>query len=292
MKVITLKKKPVELEQFVKRSALESDYDILITEPTILIDEDDGEIKFIYDYLGMDTSKVVQALNSIKYPITKRVDGLKTQSRVFGFKPRVTMRADFCSSTSLAIQHPKEHQTICDLALDIEKQYEKYHPEGYEKHSKETEGKIKEGWRINGKSVFTSGIINKNNPLKYHFDTGNFLNVYSCMVVFKGGVSGGFISLPEYRAGVELRDNSLFMFDGQSILHGVTPIKKHNPNSYRYSIVYYSLRQMWKCLTIDEEVIRIRQRKTKRELLRAKPTEDYNKKIQKHLKDQLERKGK
>ena len=112
------------------------------------------------------------------------------------------------------------------------------------------------------------------------------------MVVFKGGVSGGFLSLPEYRAGVELKDNSLFMFDGQSILHGVTPIKKHNPNSYRYSIVYYSLRQMWKCLTIDEEVIRIRQRKTKRELLRAKPTQEYLESQKKDLKHQLARRGK
>ena len=58
------------------------------------------------------------------------------------------------------------------------------------------------------------------------------------------------------------------MFDGQGIMHGVTPITYESPLSYRYSIVYYSLKQMWKCLTIDEELVRIRNKKTQREKIR------------------------
>lgn len=266
LKVIEVKKKVIDLEQFVRRSALESDYDTLIKEPCMLVEN--GEIKVIYDHFGEDTSGVVKVLNSIKYHVGKRVRGLKSTSRIFGFKPRQQMRQDFCSSTSLSMEFPAEHQAICDLALKLEGYYKKYNPEGYQKHLDMTQSKVKNDWKINNKSLFTSGIINKNNPLKYHFDAGNFVDVYSMMIVFKGGVSGGYLSLPEYGLAFELPNNSIFMFDGQGILHGVTPIKKNHPNSYRYSIVYYTLKAMWKCLEVSEELVRIRKAKTERERIR------------------------
>ncbi len=58
------------------------------------------------------------------------------------------------------------------------------------------------------------------------------------------------------------------MFDGQSILHGVTPINKVSPKGYRFSIVYYTLKRMWQCLEVDEELVRVRQKKTERERTR------------------------
>lgn len=141
-------------------------------------------------------------------------------------------------------------------------------PEVFSKHNKTTLDNVEGEWVI-PKTPFTSGIINKNNPLKYHFDTGNFRDVYSAMVVFKKDIDGGYLSLPEYNVGMKLQSNSVFLFDGQSVLHGVTPIKRKDPVAYRYSIVYYSLRQMWNCDPLNEELARIRQVKTERELKRT-----------------------
>lgn len=76
--------------------------------------------------------------------------------------------------------------------------------------------------------------------------------------------------MPEYGVGVSLPHNSVFMFDGQSVLHGVTPITKTSNQAVRYSIVYYSLQQIWNCLPLSEEVARIRNVKTQRERRRAK----------------------
>lgn len=90
------------------------------------------------------------------------------------------------------------------------------------------------------------------------------------MLVFKRDIVGGHLSCPEYGLGFKLKNNSLLMFDGQSILHGVTPIQKKSASAYRYSIVYYSLQQMWKCMSVDEELARIRNKKTEREIKRAK----------------------
>jgi hypothetical protein len=280
MKILKVSKKNIDYKDYVKRSAKEGDYSIFIKEPTTLVDADTNEILVIFDILPDDTTDVVRALNKIRYDTTKRVGGLKTTSRIFGFSPRVMMRKDFCSSTALAIESPVEHQMICDLGMQIERYYREYSPEGYKRHGALTAEKVLPEYRINKESIFTSGIINKNNPLKYHFDTGNFKDVYSCMVVFKKGIEGGYLSVPEYDVGFELCDNSLLMFDGQSLLHGVTPIRKTSPHSIRYSIVYYSLRQMWNCLTIDEELARIRNRKSEREKKRhSKHSEEHTKEL-------------
>ena len=268
MKEITLKKKDVDYKDWVRRTALEKDFETLIKEPTIFTE--DKKIKIIYDIVDIDTSQVLKDLKLIQYHEGKRTRGLSSKSRIFGFRPRQPIRGDYCSSTSLAKEMPDIHARVCNLALQIEKYYEKYNPEGYKAHQAQTDEKIKDIWKLNQKSIFTSGIINKNNPLKYHFDSGNFNDVYSLMIVFKEGIQGGYLSLPEYGIGFELRNNSIIMFDGQSIMHGVTPIIYTTPDSHRFSIVYYSLKQMWKCLNMTEELARIRNRKTERERTRWK----------------------
>lgn len=274
MKEIILNNKNLNYKDFIKRTAVEGDFETLIKEPCICTEN--GEIKVIYDTVDIDTKSLVDDLKTLKYTKGKRTRGLFSQSRIFGFKPRMPIRSDdFCSSTSLANENPGVHAKVCGLALDIEKYYDKYNPEGYKKHKELTEEKIMPIWKLNGKSVFTSGIINKNNPLKYHFDAGNFNGVFSLMIVFKDGIEGGYLSMPEYGIGFELKNNTIIMFDGQSIMHGVTPIFYTSPQSHRFSIVYYSLKQMWKCLTIDEELARIKNVKTKREKKRHTMPEEH-----------------
>lgn len=85
------------------------------------------------------------------------------------------------------------------------------------------------------------------------------------MVVFKHQIDGGYLTCPEIGLCFELKDKSVLMFDGQNILHGVTPFTKLSPESYRYSIVYYSLAQMWKCLPPGEETKQANKRRRERE---------------------------
>lgn len=292
MKVVKVTKKNLDLKDWVKRSAKESDYELLIDEPCIL--EVDGVPKVIYDHLDIDTSEVQAALRRIKYSEGKRSRGLVSRSRIFGYRPRNEMRQDYCSSASLAVENPREHEIVAGLATKLEEYYKKYNPAQYDEHRAQSEEKIKKNWRIGHQSIFTSGIINKNNPLKYHFDTGNFKDVYSMMIVFKQGVDGGFLALPEYGVAFKLPNNSLFLFDGQGILHGVTPIKYSDPQtSYRYSVVYYTLKRMWQCLEVTEELARIRQAKTTRERIRLEnpiTEEDRKRKAEKRA-DMVKRIG-
>lgn len=244
------------------RSAQESDYDTLVTDSTLIYEG--GQLMAAYVELDLDCSDIIAALLRIKYEKNYRTNGLPTTSRIFGFSPRITIRRDYCTATLLAKENPHDHAIVCEYAAKAAEQYRQVNPGLYQAHLDTTDGHVIGEYRIKD-SPFTSGIINKNNPLKYHFDTGNFKDVWSCMLVFKGDVEGGYLALPEYRLGFELKNNSLFMFDGQGLLHGVTPIQKKSGNAFRYSIVYYSLREMWSCLPLGQELERIQKKRTERE---------------------------
>ena len=268
MRTIEIKRKTINYDEYVRRSALASDYSFLIKEPTVIMEN--GVPVVIYDEIpsGLSTENMRRALMSLRYESSERTGGLKTFSRIFGYSPRVVHRKDFCSATSLAREFPSQHAQLCRFAEKVSGVYRTWNQTGYEKHLQATIKNVLPEYILSG-SPFTSGIVNKNNILKYHFDSGNFKNVSSAMVVFKRDVSGGFLVLPEFDCALEVANNSLTIFDGQSILHGVSPIKEESPFHYRYSAVYYSLRQMWNCKPLSEELARIRDVKTSRERKRT-----------------------
>lgn len=266
-RIIEQKQVKLNLDDYKLRGAVDQDYYELVKEPITIMHQ--GEVKVVYDFLDFDTTPYREAFKRIRYQQSERTAGLKTVSRIFGFSPRNTLRKDFCSTTSLLDDHPEEHELICELGRKISQIYLNRAPEVYAAHSQLTREKMLPQYAIPG-TPFTSGIINKNNPLKYHFDTGNFKNVFSCMVAFKEDCEGGHLSLPEYNIGLEIADNSILLFDGQEILHGVTPFKLTSETGYRYTAVFYSLRGMWKYLTITDEIARIRKLKTEREKKRVK----------------------
>jgi hypothetical protein len=182
---------------------------------------------------------------------------------------RIGFQNDYCSTAGFARESPKNHKIVCDYGDKLGDLYKEMVPEMYNKHSKIVAEKVKPEWVL-GNSPFTSGVINKNNQLNYHFDSGNFKDVFSNMIAFRKKIEGGRLSLPEYNIGLEIDDSTVTLFDGQKILHGVTPINYLTPESYRFSIVYYSLSQMWKCTSPKEELDRIKKVKTERNQKRFK----------------------
>jgi hypothetical protein len=270
MNVIEVKAKDVNAKELKSRFATESDASILIKDNTLLVE--DGVPILLYKKIDWcDTDELRKCCMGVKYTTDtrlpkKNMPGITTRSAIFGYRPRIPLRQDFCSATSMANVNPTEHKIITNFASKLTDVYREYFPETFAVHEQKALD-VKDEWRIPN-SVFTSGIINKNNPLQYHHDSGNFKGVLSNMIAFKNGVAGGRLVLPEYDMKLEIADNTITIFDGQSIVHGVTPIKKYTEDAYRYTIVYYSLEQMWKCETIKDEVLRIRKVKRERELKR------------------------
>jgi len=267
MRVIEVNKREINPKDFVRRQAVESDVDEIVKESCII--KHNGEIKCVYIVLPDESvpSDLLKAVKTVKYGKSNRSQGLVTRSRIFGYMPRETMRKDYCSSTAMVRDYPIQHQIICNFASNLAEQYKKHCPEMYEMHNQMVEQQVKPDWVIKN-SPFTSGIINKNNPLNYHFDNGNFSNVYSNMLAFKHNCKGGYLVMPEYNIGLEIANNSVTFFDGQKILHGVTPFNLTSLDGYRYTLVYYSLKRMWQCLEPKEEIDRIKQVKSDREYRR------------------------
>ncbi len=263
MKHLKIKRTQLDFTDYIKRPATEGDFEKLIKEDAIIYDINYPEKPLLlYFHFKDDTSGVRQAVQDIPYETSKRSGGLVTTSRIFGFDPATGIRKFWCASTALARNNPREHQIIVDFGEQIAKIYKQYLPDTYVSHEQITFDKVKPNWRLTN-TPFTSGIINKNNQLNYHFDSGNFKDVYSNMIVFKNNTSGGYLSLPEFNIGLQCADNTVVMFDGQKMLHGVTPINHYPGNAYRYSIVFYSLASFWKCDDITEEIAKVRNRRAK-----------------------------
>lgn len=245
--------------------AQECDFSELMKESFVAYEG--GVQRIAYKVLDWDTSDIVSALHGVEYATADRVNGMLSNSAIFGYMPKRLPYQDFCRATSMASRAPAEHEVICRYGAKVAEEYRALCPEDFERH----EGLVKDvspTWKLEG-TPFTSGIVNKDNQLPYHFDSGNFKSAKSCMLTFKHLVKGGYLSIPEYDIGVEVANNSLLIFDGAIALHGVTPIHKEETISYRFSVVYYSLQQMWKCMTPEEELARVRKKKTEREMRRG-----------------------
>ncbi len=267
MKEITLDYKQVNPQDYRGRYATEADCTIEISEPcTIRINGHDGVV--VYTELNERYPEVVTELSRISFGKNYRTNAMITQSRTFGYQPRQVQRArEGCSRSAIAQDYPNAAAAIEKLATRITEEYKTYAPEAYEQHL----GKASEvlaDWKIDD-TPFTSGIINCDSQLPYHYDKGNIKGCWSNMITFKNGIRGGDLVLPELDAVIRLRDHSVLMFEGQSLLHGVTPFKKLGRTSHRFTVVYYSLDQMWRCLPPGEELKRSNVLRSQRELKRV-----------------------
>jgi hypothetical protein len=257
----------VDPERFRGAYADERHVGRVIAEPCVVHVDGDERPSAVYMELAERLPRAVAALRRIRFSETARTSGMRSKSRTFGYAPKLTVRGEeTCRTAALAQEDPAAHEAIAELARVVEDAYRQANPELYGEHE-QTVAKVLPEWRLGG-GVFTSGIINRNNKLPYHYDRGNFADCWSNMLVFKSACSGGDLVCPELDLCFRLRDHSLFMFDGQAILHGVSPFRLTRRDGWRFSIVFYSLQQMWRCETKDEGVELAQRRRTERERAR------------------------
>lgn len=267
MRRVDLKRRQVDVAALKLTEAPKpGDYSQIIDEPALLYV--DGELAGIYAEVPPEAlSGVRAAVERIEYSETYRTGGLKTRSRVVGFQPRVTVRRDYCGVAALAKESPKEHALICQGATLSSAYFKEHLPAPYVEHERIVLEKTKPCWVL-PKAAYTSAIVNWNNQLNYHCDSGNYPGTWNAMLTFKRDLEGGHLAIPELDIALAVRDSTLSIFNAQALLHGVTPFRKTSPRGYRYTIVYYALQGMGLCGSPAEELARIRQVKTAREVKR------------------------
>lgn len=267
MNVYQLKRCEIKTSDWLGKRAKDDPSAEVISKPGVYTV--DGKPVIIYGRFSERYDRVVSVISRMPWitgKFSKKTLMGKSETRNFGFCTR-RMTKDYCHPAGFALDSPMEHKVLCEMGRLLNRIYEEFAPDTAAAHSEALKAVLPE-WMIPG-TRFTSGIVNNSNTLPYHYDSGNHENVFSCMVVFRKLCDGGNLHLPEFNASFLIEDHSFFLFDGQALLHGVTPMKLLNKNGYRYSVVYYSRRGMGKCGTAEEEMRRIRTVKREREWKRT-----------------------
>jgi len=240
------------------RYAQESEMPTQINDDTLVLSSS-GSVLIAYWRRVVNTQSMKSLLRSVQFGSCRRMSkeaAFDSTSTPFGYKPRVHQRWQPCKVATLMVDQPAVAEVLVEWTKRIMHCYADCNPALAASHAAKA-ANIRPDYKI-GDTVFTSGIINRSSQLPYHFDRGNFEGAWSAMIGIQDGVSGGRLNIPRYGLSLDIADGSLTMFDGQAALHGVTPIQRNgNDSAHRYTLVWYSLKGMWKCVTTEEELARV-----------------------------------
>lgn len=238
----------------------------LIDTDTIVYENDKPTLGYFFvpDTLLQDIRKVVRGTKIHK---SSRTDGLPTQSTIYGVLPRNNLRVDYCRFTPATKKEISFYRTMNNYCEVLCEYYEKFFPENYALAKNDVDSNIVGDWRHN-KTPFQTININVNHAIKYHRDTGNFRSAMSTVLIVKNHMGGGELPVPEYDITLSQRDGAFTIFDGQSLLHGVLPIKPKRPDAYRASIVFYSMNALKNCYPYQAEIDRLGKRERDKSVTR------------------------
>jgi hypothetical protein len=283
MEIINAEKLKTSFDSLIKTIPKKTDCQRIIKNDAIVYEA--GKAIIIYKILNSDQIvRIKRLIKNAKYTKGARSNGIPSQSAIFGYLPRVPYRNDFCRLTADTKNQKKIADNILEYSKIIDEIYKELLPEQHELNLEIVNTNIEKDYIIKD-TPFTTINFNVNHAIRYHRDTGNFKDVYSNVLIIKEDVIGGHLICPEYNIGFEQGDGALILFDGQKIIHGVTPIKQMNENGFRASCVFYSLATMKNCYPYKEELQRI---KEVRDHIESRWRSDPNilKGYQKHIKQQ------
>lgn len=228
----------------------------IMNEPTnVLVN---NSLTVHYNYYPFDLSEIENVLPLLTFNKNQRMSGITTNTIGINASPRAPLFDNKCAEAQFRRDFPKQHEKFISLAQIMSKVYQENFKADFVNQVKNTYSgptKVDPFYRIE-RTPFTSGVINKDSALSYHFDQANTSHGISCMVIFTKGIAGGELILPQLDIGFACQDHFMLLFDGKNYLHGVTPIiKQANRKGYRYTIVYYNNKGMKLCLPPADELL-------------------------------------
>lgn len=268
---------------FEGKKANEEDYDLLLDENAKVL-KPDGSLLCIVLKNAHNISTLARAWAAIRESkmmtnnrgtatgggTTYRVrsDGTKSKttisaegavdSGIVGFFER-TPRYPYCRACAWNLNNPEKWADLVPLVAETDKFFKQHAPERYAAQAK-IASKTHQDFLIPG-THFSTLTINKNFRTAYHRDAGNLPEGISCMTVIRAGKwTGANLVFPQYRVAAKLDTADMIIFDPHE-LHGNTPLFKLSPDAVRCSIVYYFRDKIQHCLSAEEELGRVQNRK-------------------------------
>lgn len=220
-----------------------------LSSTTLVVDAETDQVIVVVGRLPAELLGAYRRA-ALAYPphTTVRGAGIRNESRTFGYVARNgILRRTACRVCGGSIDAPLEHALLAGTAGTLFGLLSELVPEQAEHDAALVLPEVSHEWRMHPDAPWTSGVLNFTSPLPYHFDRNNF-DAWSAMVVLRRNISGGHLSIPEFGLVVECRDGDVVMFNGNRLLHGVTPMRKTKPDGYRLTAVYYPVKRMANCL--------------------------------------------
>ena len=264
MQTIRLKKKR-DCGHLIGKEPSDSEYDAVIDPPARIVRNNGGLTDSVLGVYLKLPPKALKIMGHIaRYAKTTkglRTYGLPMNSAIFGALPRIEIRQNYCRLTRNSVEQRDLMALVLDFAGDIAKLYEKHLPGEYGRHLKMSVQDVLTEWLLPD-TPFSTVNFNLNHAIRYHRDRANQKGVMSNVIITRQNVEGGLLVLPEYQVALRQGDGALIIFDGQAVVHGVTPIQ-FGENGYRCSVVFYTLRGMKNCYPYAEEFERAKVDRTR-----------------------------
>ena len=256
---------------------------LIIDRDVVIVDADSGEVVVAYVVAAESiATRLARSLAHVEFDndiytnvnTTTRLSGLAVTHCTFGYQPPQPMRRRYgCCRSQFNARYPEAMDALGEFCRVAEHVFRTQAPDVYELTGQAVRETIAPAWLIGG-TPWSSGIINHTASLPYHRDQANIPKSWSAMLGCRQGVEGGYLHLVDYDAYLAVAHGSVSIFDGQSIIHGVTPLRMVKPNGYRYTCVTYAKSAMCACSADPaDELRRAQLQATRDEELRAAP--DY-----------------
>lgn len=191
--------------------------------------------------------------------ISKRMASAFVESGVVGYMDRNNGGGglnNYCRLTSFTKQHFEKFTQGIPFVQHIDGLYADLCPDHY-KRQRAIADATNRNYVIEGTS-FTTVTVNKNFRTAVHKDSGDFMQGFGNLCVYREGhYQGCYFTLPQYGVGFDLHNGDMLFVDVHQ-WHGNTEFINADPNFLRISFVMYYRENMIDCKQPNEELARVK----------------------------------
>lgn len=239
-----------------------ADDDLVLREDTAIVDARTGEVVVVYMVPAKRlATQLANALARVGWEqggwdrdffgpnasTTTRLSGVVVTHATFGYQPPVPMRRRWaCCRSQFNDKNPDAMAVLTEFCRLAEHVFRIQASEVHDRTASRVRDLIAPAWLIGG-TPWTSGVINKTAALPYHRDQSNVPGSWSAMLGCRREVEGGMLHLADYNVYLPVEHGSITIMDGQSVTHGVTPLRLKASRGFRYTVVTYAKTAMGKC---------------------------------------------
>lgn len=172
-------------------------------------------------------------------------------SSILGAMDPMGGRFPYCRLTAWTGKNSAQFEELYPYFAFVGKLFSDNIPDRYEVQQDKIDATHPD-WVIPG-TPFTTVTVNNTYATGVHKDVGDLKEGFSCLTTMrKGDYTGGILTFPEFRIGVEMQDGDVLLMDAHE-WHGNTQLTLLSEDAERISVVLYFRARMTKCGSSEDE---------------------------------------